>query len=202
MIVWLVYAHVLVVISHASSHSRLLPRIYQIVEEINRRFVLKIQSMYPGNQDKVKNMAILYDGQVKMAHLAIAGSYSVNGVAALHTKILEERELKDFYEMRPEQFNNKTNGITQRRFLLHGNPLLASWITDKIGDEWIVKLSNLKKLKVYATDEKYQQEFMNIKDRTRIYIHAIMLLDIICKTDLVLDIHEFLLILLISSIYF
>ena len=148
--------------------SRLLPRIYQIVEEINRRFVLKIQSMYPGNQDKVKNMAILYDGQVKMAHLAIAGSYSVNGVAALHTKILEERELKDCYEMRPEQFNNKTNGITQRRFLLHGNPLLASWITDKIGDEWIVKLSNLKKLKVYATDEKYQQEFMNIKYQNKI----------------------------------
>ena len=148
--------------------SRLLPRIYQIVEEINRRFVLKIQSMYPGNQDKVKNMAILYDGQVKMAHLAIAGSYSVNGVAALHTKILEERELKDFYEMRPEQFNKKTNGITQRRFLLHGNPLLASWITDKIGDEWIVKLSNLKKLKVYATDEKYQQEFMNIKYQNKI----------------------------------
>ena len=148
--------------------SRLLPRIYQIVEEINRRFVLKIQSMYPGNQDKVKNMAILYDGQLKMAHLAIAGSYSVNGVAALHTKILEERELKDFYEMRPEQFNNKTNGITQRRFLLHGNPLLASWITDKIGDEWIVKLSNLKKLKVYATDEKYQQEFMNIKYQNKI----------------------------------
>ena len=148
--------------------SRLLPRIYQIVEEINRRFVLKIQSMYQGNQDKVKNMAILYDGQVKMAHLAIAGSYSVNGVAALHTKILEERELKDFYEMRPEQFNNKTNGITQRRFLLHGNPLLASWITDKIGDEWIVKLSNLKKLKVYATDEKYQQEFMNIKYQNKI----------------------------------
>ena len=148
--------------------SRLLPRIYQIVEEVNRRFVLKIQSMYPGNQDKVKNMAILYDGQVKMAHLAIAGSYSVNGVAALHTKILEERELKDFYEMRPEQFNNKTNGITQRRFLLHGNPLLASWITDKIGDEWIVKLSNLKKLKVYATDEKYQQEFMNIKYQNKI----------------------------------
>ena len=148
--------------------SRLLPRIYQIVEEINRRFVLKIQSMYPGNQDKVKNMAILYDGQVKMAHLAIAGSYSVNGVAALHTKILEERELKDFYEMRPEQFNNKTNGITQRRFLLHGNPLLASWITDKIGDEWIVKLSNLKKLKVYATDEKYQNEFMNIMFQNKI----------------------------------
>ena len=148
--------------------SRLLPRIYQIVEEINRRFVLKIQEMYPGNQDKVKNMAVLYDGQVKMAHLAIAGSYSVNGVAALHTKILEERELKDFYEMRPEQFNNKTNGITQRRFLLHANPLLANWITDKIGDEWITNLSHLKKLKVYVNDEKCQHEFMNIKYQNKI----------------------------------
>ena len=148
--------------------SRLLPRVYQIVEEINRRYVLKIQEMYPGNQDKVKSMAILYDGQVKMAHLAIAGSYSVNGVAALHTKILEERELKDFYEMRPEQFNNKTNGITQRRFLLHANPLLASWITDKIGDEWITKLTHLKKLKVYVDDEKCQQEFMNIKYQNKI----------------------------------
>ena len=148
--------------------SRLLPRVYQIVEEINRRYVLKIQEMYPGNQDKVRSMAILYDGQVKMAHLAIAGSYSVNGVAALHTKILEERELKDFYEMRPEQFNNKTNGITQRRFLLHANPLLASWITDKIGDEWITKLTHLKKLKVYVDDEKCQQEFMNIKYQNKI----------------------------------
>ena len=148
--------------------SRLLPRIYQIVEEINRIFVLKIQEMYPGNQDKVKNMAVLYDGQVKMAHLAIAGSYSVNGVAALHTKILEERELKDFYEMRPEQFNNKTNGITQRRFLLHANPLLANWITDKIGDEWITNLSHLKKLKVYVNDEKCQHEFMNIKYQNKI----------------------------------
>lgn len=148
--------------------SRLLPRIYQIVEEINRRFVLKIQEMYPGNQDKVKNMAVLYDGQVKMAHLAIAGSYSVNGVATLHTKILEERELKDFYEMRPEQFNNKTNGITQRRFLLHANPLLANWITDKIGDEWITNLSHLKKLKVYVNDEKCQHEFMNIKYQNKI----------------------------------
>ena len=148
--------------------SRLLPRVYQIVEEINRRYVLKIQEMYPGNQDKVRSMAILYDGQVKMAHLAIAGSYSVNGVAALHTKILEERELKDFYEMRPEQFNNKTNGITQRRFLLHANPLLASWITDKIGDEWITKLTHLKKLKVYVDDEKCQQEFTNIKYQNKI----------------------------------
>ena len=148
--------------------SRLLPRIYQIIEEINRRFMIKIQEMYPGNQNKIKNMAILYDGQVKMAHLAIAGSYSVNGVAKLHTEILEKRELKDFYEMRPEQFNNKTNGITQRRFLLHGNPLLADWITDKIGDEWITDLTKLSKLKVYVDDEKYQQEFMNIKYQNKI----------------------------------
>ena len=147
--------------------SRLLPRIYQIVEEINRRFVLKIQEMYPGNQDKVKNMAVLYDGQVKMAHLAIAGSYSVNGVAALHTKILEERELKDFYEMRPEQFNNKTNGITQRRFLLHANPLLADWITEHIGPDWITDLPQLKKLAVYADDDKALQEFMNIKFKNK-----------------------------------
>lgn len=148
--------------------SRLLPRIYQIVEEINRRYVLKIQEMYPGNQEKVKSMAILYDGQVKMAHLAIAGSYSVNGVAELHTEILKKRELKDFYEMRPEQFNNKTNGITQRRFLLHGNPLLADWITDKIGDEWITNLPHLKKLSVYVDDEKCQHEFMNIKYQNKI----------------------------------
>ena len=148
--------------------SRLLPRVYQIVEEINRRFVIEIQSKYPGNQDKVRKMAILYDGQVKMAHLAIAGSYSVNGVARLHTEILKERELHDFYEMKPEQFNNKTNGITQRRFLLHGNPLLADWITSKIGDEWITDLPQLAKLKVYADDEKYQQEFMNIKYQNKV----------------------------------
>ena len=148
--------------------SRLLPRIYQIVEEINRRFILLIESKYPGNRDKVKSMAILYDGQVKMAHLAIAGSYSVNGVARLHTQILKDRELKDFYEMNPEQFNNKTNGITQRRFLLHGNPLLASWITDKIGDEWITDLAAISKLKVFVDDAKSQQEFMNIKYQNKI----------------------------------
>ncbi|MBR6223112.1 MAG: glycogen/starch/alpha-glucan phosphorylase [Lachnospiraceae bacterium] len=148
--------------------SRLLPRVYQIVEEINRRFILEIEKKYPGNQDKIRSMAILYDGQVKMAHLAIAGSYSVNGVARLHTEILKERELKDFYEMMPAKFNNKTNGITQRRFLLHANPLLADWITDKIGDEWITNLPHLKKLEVYADDKKAQQEFMNIKYQNKI----------------------------------
>ena len=148
--------------------SRLLPRVYQIVEENNRRFVIEIQNKYPGDQEKIRKMAILYDGQVRMAHLAIAGSYSVNGVARLHTDILKKRELKDFYEMMPEKFNNKTNGITQRRFLLHGNPLLASWVTDKIGDDWITNLDHLKHLKVYVDDEKCQQEFMNIKYQNKV----------------------------------
>lgn len=148
--------------------SRLLPRVYQIVEEINRRFVIEIQNKYPGDQEKIRKMAVLYDGQVRMAHLAIAGSYSVNGVARLHTEILKKRELRDFYEMMPEKFNNKTNGITQRRFLLHGNPLLASWVTDKIGDDWITNLDHLKHLKVYVDDEKCQQEFMNIKYQNKV----------------------------------
>lgn len=148
--------------------SRLLPRIYQIVEEINRRFCKEIEAKYPGNHEKVRKMAIIQDGQVKMAHLAIAGSYSVNGVAALHTEILKNQELKDFYEMMPEKFNNKTNGITQRRFLLHGNPILAKWVTDHIGDEWITDLPQIKKLAIYADDEKAQQEFMNIKYQNKI----------------------------------
>ncbi len=148
--------------------SRLLPRVYQIIEEINRHFVLEIEKKYPGDQEKVRKMAIIYDGQVKMAHLAIAASYSVNGVARLHTEILKNQELKDFYQMMPNKFNNKTNGITQRRFLLHGNPLLASWVTEHIGDEWITDLSQLSKLKIYADDEKAQQEFMNIKYQNKV----------------------------------
>ncbi len=148
--------------------SRLLPRIYQIIEEINRRFVMRIEQMYPGNQEKVRKMAILYDGQVKMAHLAIAAGYSVNGVARLHTEILKNQELKDFYEMMPEKFNNKTNGITQRRFLLHGNPLLAKWVTDHVGADWITDLPKIAGLKVYADDKKSQQEFMNIKYQNKV----------------------------------
>ena len=148
--------------------SRLLPRIYQIVEEINRRFVADIQAKFPGNQEMVRKMAIIYDGQVKMAHLAIAGSFSVNGVARLHTEILKNQELKEFYQMYPEKFNNKTNGITQRRFLLHGDPLLASWVTSKIGDDWITNLPHIKKLAIYADDEKCQQEFINIKYQNKV----------------------------------
>ena len=148
--------------------SRLLPRIYQIVEEINRRFLLEVQKKYPNDHSKVANMAIIYDGQVKMAHLAIVAGYSVNGVAQLHTEILKSQTLKDFYQMYPWKFNNKTNGITQRRFLLHGNQLLARWVTDHIGDEWITDLPQIAKMKVYADDEKAQQEFMNIKYQNKL----------------------------------
>ncbi len=148
--------------------SRLLPRIYQIVEEINRRFVMEIQQKYPGDNRKVEKMAIVYDGQVKMAHLAICAGYSVNGVAALHTEILKKQELKDFYEMFPEKFNNKTNGITQRRFLMHGDPLLANWVTKYVGKDWITDLSRIKRLEFYADDEKVQQEFLNIKYQNKL----------------------------------
>ena len=148
--------------------SRLLPRIYQIVEEINRRFIIEIQKQYPNNYEKVKKMAIIMDGQVKMAHLAIVAGFSVNGVAKLHTEILKKRELKDFYEMMPQKFNNKTNGITQRRFLLHGNPLLAKWVTEHVGDEWITDLPKIKELELYVDDEKAQHEFMNIKYQNKV----------------------------------
>ncbi len=148
--------------------SRLLPRIYQIVEEINRRFILSIEAKFPNNPYMIQKMAIIYDGQVKMAHLAIAAGYSVNGVARLHTEILKNQELKEFYQMFPEKFNNKTNGITQRRFLLHGDPLLASWVTGHIGNDWITNLSHIKKLAIYADDEKAQQEFLNIKYQNKL----------------------------------
>lgn len=148
--------------------SRLLPRVYQIIQEIDRRFVAKIREMYPGNEEKVKKMAILRDGQVKMAHLAIVAGYSVNGVARLHTEILKKRELRDFYEMMPGKFNNKTNGITQRRFLMHGNPLLADWVTEKLGTkDWITDLSLMSGLKKYADDEEALKEFMEIKYKNK-----------------------------------
>ena len=148
--------------------SKLLPRIYQIVQEINRRFVNEVRAKYPGNEEKVRKMAILWDGQVRMANMAIIAGFSVNGVAKLHTEILKNEQLKDFYEMMPEKFNNKTNGITQRRFLAHGNPLLADWVTDKIGDGWITDLAQISKLKPYAEDEKARKEFMDIKYQNKV----------------------------------
>lgn len=154
----------------------LLPRVYEIVEEINRRFEAEIRAKYPGDESKIRNMAVLYDGQVRMAYLAIVGSYSVNGVAELHTEILKKNVLKDFYELRPEMFNNKTNGITQRRFLKKGNPLLAKWITEKIGDEWAVDLTEIKKLEKYLDDDKALADFAAIKhankERLAAYIKA------------------------------
>ncbi len=148
--------------------SRLLPRVYQIVDEINRRFVESLEQKYPGNREKIRKMAILYDGQVRMANLAIVAGYSVNGVARLHTEILKNQELRDFYELFPEKFNNKTNGITQRRFLLHANPLLADWVSDKVGDGWITDLSKIGKLADYADDAKAQREFMEIKYQNKV----------------------------------
>lgn len=148
--------------------SRLLPRIYQIVQEIDRRFVLKVRAQYPGNEEKVRRMAIIRDNQVRMAHMAIIAGFSVNGVAKLHTEILKKQELKDFYEMMPDKFNNKTNGITQRRFLLHGNPLLAEWITGLIGDGWITDLDKIKNLKPYINDENLRKEFMQIKYKNKV----------------------------------
>ncbi len=148
--------------------SRLLPRIYQIVEEINRRFQGKIMEMYPGSQEKLCKMSIVYDGQVRMANLAIVGGFSVNGVARLHTEILKNQELRDFYQMMPEKFNNKTNGITQRRFLLHGNPLLAQWVTGKIGGDWITNLPHIHRLAIYAEDPRCRQEFMDIKYQNKV----------------------------------
>ena len=148
--------------------SRLLPRIYQIIQEIDRRFIAQVRAQYPGNEEKVKKMAILMDGQVKMAHLAIVAGYSVNGVAKLHTEILKNQELKDFYQMMPEKFNNKTNGITQRRFLMHANPLLADWVTEKLGtEEWITDLSKMSGLKEWLDDEEALKEFMTIKFKNK-----------------------------------
>ncbi|MEI3381731.1 MAG: glycogen/starch/alpha-glucan phosphorylase [Dorea sp.] len=148
--------------------SKLLPRIYQIIQEIDRRFIEQVRAQYPGNEEKVRKMAILMDGQVKMAHLAIVAGYSVNGVAKLHTEILKNQELKDFYQMMPEKFNNKTNGITQRRFLMHANPLLADWVTEKLGTkEWITDLSKMDGLKKWLDDEEALKEFMTIKFKNK-----------------------------------
>ncbi len=148
--------------------SRLLPRVYQIIDEINRRFVAEIRHRYPGDEGKIRAMAILYEGRVRMAQMAIVSSFSVNGVAALHTKILEDREFKDFFQLWPEKFSNKTNGITQRRFLLHGNPAEAAWVTARIGDGWITDLKQIRQMLPYADDPVAQQEFLSLKRRNKV----------------------------------
>lgn len=148
--------------------SRLLPRIYQIIEEINRRFCLELLIRYKDDHDRIRRMAIISDGQVKMAWLAIVGSFSVNGVAALHTEILKHQELKDFYELYPHKFNNKTNGITQRRWLGKANPKLAELITETIGDGWFTDLTELKKLIPYKEDETFRKKFREIKYENKV----------------------------------
>ena len=148
--------------------SRLLPRVYQIIQEIDRRFLIQVREQYPGDENKVRKMAILRDGQVRMANMAIVAGFSVNGVARLHTEILKHQELRDFYEMMPQKFNNKTNGITQRRFLMHGNPLLSDWVTEKLGTkDWATDLSLMSGLKKWADDKEALKEFMDIKYRNK-----------------------------------
>ena len=147
--------------------SRLLPRIYQIVEEINRRFCLELNAKYGADPEKIRHMAIIADGQIRMAYLAIVGSHSVNGVAALHTEILKHQELRDFYALYPEKFNNKTNGITQRRWLLHANEGLAGLISETIGKDWITDLSKLEQLLPYGEDETFCRRFMEIKKENK-----------------------------------
>lgn len=147
--------------------SRLLPRIYMIVQEIDRRFTEKIRERFPGDEDKVRRMALIGDGNVRMANMAIAGSFSVNGVAKLHTEILKKETLRDFYDMYPDHFSNKTNGITQRRFLLHGDPLLAEFVSDRIGKGWITNLSEMERLLDYADDPRTQDAFLEIKRKNK-----------------------------------
>ncbi len=148
--------------------SRLLPRIHMIIEEINRRFCAKLIERFGNNPQKIRSMAIVADGQIRMAHLAIVGGHSVNGVAAIHTEILKSQELKDFYDIYPEKFNNKTNGITQRRWLAFCNPKLSSLISETIGHDWIKDLDQLDKLSGYAQDAAFQDKFMTVKRENKV----------------------------------
>ena len=142
---------------------KLLPRVYQIVEEINRRFLNELREKYPNDWKKHNKMSIISEGRINMAWLAIAGSFSVNGVAALHTEILKTKELADWYDLYPHKFNNKTNGVTQRRWLLTANPSLASFITKHIGTGWIKDLRQLRQLESLADNREALQELIAIK---------------------------------------
>ncbi len=171
--------------------SGLLPRIYQIVEELNKRFCLQVEELYPGDGERVRKMAIIADGRVRMANLAIVGSYSVNGVAKIHTKILQKKEMKDFYELYPQKFNNKTNGITHRRWLLKANPGLAELISEAIGTSWIENPLDLEKLAPYAADGHFQEKFHRIKQQNKLelarYIRERYDMDV--DTESIFDIH-------------
>ncbi|MBR2738631.1 MAG: glycogen/starch/alpha-glucan phosphorylase [Lachnospiraceae bacterium] len=146
----------------------LLPRIYQIVQEIDRRVRVQISEHWPGDGDRLERMAVISGGQIHMARMAVIASCSVNGVAALHTRILETKLFRDYYEIWPEKFSNKTNGITQRRFLLHANPLLAEWITARIGDGWVTDLPQLERLGEWLDDAEALGEFREIKYQNKV----------------------------------
>ncbi len=146
----------------------LLPRIFLIIEEINARFCGELMSKYPGDQDRISQMAIIHDDQVRMAHLAIVASHSVNGVAALHTEILQKREMRLFNEMYPHRFNNKTNGITHRRWLQHANPELTGLINDSIGTRWIHHPQEMIGLIKYCEDSSFQEQIAGIKHRNKL----------------------------------
>jgi starch phosphorylase len=148
--------------------ARLLPRVYQIVEEINRRFCMELRDQHHFSENLIHDMSIISDGQIKMAYLAIVGSFSVNGVAAIHTEILKTNVLKNFYRIYPNKFNNKTNGITQRRWLSHANPELAQLITSTIGDKWTTDLMELKKLIPHANDNAFTKEYNEIKFHNKV----------------------------------
>jgi starch phosphorylase len=173
-----------------------LPRHLQIIYEINHVFLEKVAFVWPGDQDRLRHMSIIEEGepkQVRMAHLAIVGSHSINGVSALHSELIKTSLVPGFYKLWPERFNNKTNGITQRRWLLKANPLLAKLITETIGEDWIIDLDKLKDLRPYAEDKEFQKEFMAIKlankerlaiviqDTTQIYVNPDYLFDIQAK---------------------
>lgn len=145
----------------------LLPCQYHIIEVLNEKFCNRVRERFPGDEEKVRRLSIIENGQVRMANLAIAGSHHVNGVANLHTTILKQSLFKDFYDFSPEKFINVTNGITQRRWLLNCNPLLSEFITKRIGKGWITHFLEIKKLALFANDPESQQELLNIKNKNK-----------------------------------
>ena len=171
--------------------SALLPRIYMIVEELNKRFCRQIEELYPGDTERVRKMAIIADGRVKMSHLAIVGSHSINGVAKIHTTILQKREMKSFYDMQPQKFNNKTNGISHRRWLLKANPQMADLISETIGPAWIKFPKNLQKLETYAENKSFQEKFEKIKKDNKLDLAAFIKEkhNISVDVDSIFDVH-------------
>lgn len=151
-----------------------LPRQHQVIQRLNLDFCNQIRSRFPGDEERVRRLSILEQGKVRMAHLAILGSHKINGVAELHSEILKHKVFKDFYEMFPEKFTNVTNGVTHRRWILHANPLLASFITKRIGRGWICDFPQIEKLASFASDQQSQEEFLSIKKKNKEELFAFL----------------------------